>query len=114
MTATLTNFYSGQISATATDLAVAESTQTIFIGQLSFTNTSSSAVVVYVNKLATSGTESIISGGNWIAKKTIQPGKVWNAINELGALVLASNQTLSAQAGTTSVINCECAGALEV
>lgn len=107
MANTLGSDFTGQIGTSATDLATTGSGEKKFIGQLSFTNTSASAVEVHVHKLDTATSETTGSGGNWLAKRTIQPAKTWNVIAEVGNIVMDNSQTLSAQAGTASVINGE-------
>lgn len=114
MATTLTNFSTAvQVGTGATDLAVSVAGEKRYIGQLTFTNTSASAIEVIVYKLLTSATETAGSGGNWIAKRTIQPGQVWNALAMVGNLVLEGAQTLSATAGTAAVVNAECSGTVE-
>ncbi len=84
-----------------------------FVGQLSFTNTSALAVEVIIYKLANADTPTSGSGGNWLAKRTIQPGKTWSPLTDLGNLVLSGLQTLWATAGTDAVINAESSGTVE-
>lgn len=113
MANTLNSFFTGQVGTSATDLTNTSSAEKKFIGQLSFVNTSAAAVLVYVHKLDTTGTETTGSGGNWLVRRSIQPGKIWNVIDEVGTIVLKESQTLSAQAATGSVINAECGGVIE-
>lgn len=114
MTATLASFITNtQVAAAATDIVTTAAGESKFIGQLTFTNTSASAVLVTVYKILTSATETAGSGGNWIAKRTVQPGKVWNVIADIGNVVLAESETLSAIAGTAAVVNVNCAGVIE-
>jgi len=114
MPTSLNNFATAtQIGVTATDLEATNASESKFVGQLTFTNTSAGAVEVIVYKLLTSATETAGSGGNWLIKKSVQPGAVWNAIADVGNIVLGNSQTLSAIAGTTAVINAECAGTVE-
>lgn len=114
MATNLSNFKTtSQIDVTATTIHATLTGQTAFIGQLSLTNTSALAVEVILYKLPNSGTETPGSGGNWLAKRTIQPGKTWSPLAELGNLVMSEEQTLSATAGTTAVINAESSGTVE-
>lgn len=114
MATTLASFDTAtQIGTGATDIVNTSASEVKFVGQLTFTNTSASAVEVTVYKLPTASTETSGSGGNWIAKRTVQPGKVWNVIGDVGNIVLANSQTLSATAGTGSVVNSHCAGVIE-
>ena len=101
------------IGTGATAIVDTTSAETKFVGQLTFTNTSTSSVLVTVYKLDTSATETAGSGGNWIIKKTVQPEKVWNAISAIGNITLDNLQTLSATAATGSVVKCHCAGVIE-
>ena len=114
MATTLNNFSTAvQIGAIATDIAVSVNGEKKYIGQFTFTNTSVAAVEVTIYKIDTSEVETAGSGGNWLTKRTIQPGKVWNVLSGVGNIVLDGAQTLSAIAGTTAVINAECSGTVE-
>jgi len=114
MATNLKNFETtAQVDTTATDIHDTLVGETAFVGQLSFTNTSALAVEVIVYKLPNADTETPGSGGNWLAKRTIQPGKTWSPLSELGNLVMSEEQTLSATAGTTAVINAESSGTVE-
>lgn len=110
---TLTNFYTSQIGTSATDLTTTSETEKKYIGQLTMTNTSASAVLVYVYKILTASTETAGSGGNWLVRRTVQPGQTWNVIKETGPIVMGNSQTLSATAATGSVIWAECGGTVE-
>lgn len=109
----LESFFEGQVGTSATDLTNTNSSEKKFIGQLSIVNTSASAVLVYIHKLDTATTETTGSGGNWLTRRSVQPGKSWNVVAEVGTIVLGNSQTLSAQADTVSVINAECGGVTE-
>lgn len=112
--ATLNSFATDiTIGTGATDVVSTNSAEVKFIGQLTFTNTSASSVLVTVYKLATASTETAGSGGNWIAQRTIQPQKVWNVIGDVGNLTLSASETLSATAATGSVVKAHCAGVVE-
>jgi hypothetical protein len=114
MATTLKNYSTAtQLDVTATSIHATLVGETAFVGQLSFTNTSALAVEVIVYKLPNADTETPGSGGNWLAKRTIQPGKTWSPLSELGNLVMSEEQTLSATAGTTAVINAESSGTVE-
>ena len=113
MANTLDSFYTGQVGTSATDLAVTNTGEKKFIGQLSIVNTSASAVLVYIHKLASATAETTGSGGNWLTRRSVQPGRTWNVIAEVGTIVLDNSQTLSAQADTGSVINAEVGGVVE-
>lgn len=110
----LQNFLTAtQIGTSATDITTTAAGQVKFIGQLTFTNTSASPVLVTVYKVLTSATETSGSGGNWLVQRSVPPGKPWNVIQDVGNIVLAELQTLSATAATGSVVNGECGGVLE-
>ena len=109
----LDNFYSGQIGTSATDIATTDSNQRAYVGQLSFTNTSTSSVLVTVYLLLTSATETSGSGGNWLLQKNVQPSEIWNPLQKTGALVMDPSFTLSATAATGSVIWCSAGGTLD-
>jgi hypothetical protein len=110
----LSNFATAQqIGTGATVIELSTSAENKFVGQLTFTNTSASAVVVTVYKILTSGTETSGSGGNWLIQRTVQPNRTWNTLYDVGNIVIGPSQTLSATAGTGSVINAECSGTVE-
>lgn len=112
--AELANFSTAlQIGTSATEIEATSASETKFVGQLTFTNTSASAVLVTVYKVAAAATETSGSGGNWLIAKTVQPGKVWNVLQTVGNIVLNPSQRLSATAGTAAVINGECGGVIE-
>lgn len=114
MPTSLNNFITAtQVGDTATDIESTNSLESKFVGQLTFTNTSATAVEVTVYKLPSSSTETAGSGGNWLIKKSVQPSSVWNVISDIGNIVLGNSQTLSAIAGTAAVINAECSGTVE-
>ena len=114
MPTSLNNFITAtQIADSATDIEATNASESKFVGQLTFTNTSVNAVEVTVYKLPSGSTETSGSGGNWLIKKSVQPGSVWNVISDTGNIVLGNSQTLSAIAGTTAVINAECSGTVE-
>jgi len=113
MASSLTNFTSEtQLAVTATSLTTTLSTEKKFIGKVTFTNTSASNVEVTVWRLLTATTATTGSGGNWLAKKTILPGKVW-VCTELMSHTLGNSMEISALAGTADVINADLSGVTE-
>lgn len=113
MASTLNNFSSEkQLTLTADALASAGSSEKVFIGKATFTNTSSNPVEVTVWRIATATTPTTGSGGNWLDKKTVQPGKVWES-DKLESHVLGSNMSVFALADTTGVINADLSGVTE-
>ncbi len=102
-----------QVAVAATSIVSTLDGEKAFVGQLSFTNTSALAVEVIVYKLANADTPTAGSGGNWLAKRAIQPGATWSPIVDIGNLVLGNLQTLWATAGTAAVINAESSGTVE-
>lgn len=113
MASTLNNFSSEkQLSTTADALASAGSTEKIFIGKTTFTNTSASAVEVTVWRIATATTPTTGSGGNWLDKKTVQPGKVWEC-DKLESHVLGNSMSIYASATADNVVNADVSGVTE-
>ena len=113
MTATLANFTSEtQLGVTDSQLVSTSTSETKFIGKATFTNTSASAIEVTVWRLATATTATTGSGGNWLDKRTIQAGKVWECDKLLGH-VLGNSMQVRAVAGTANVINADLSGVTE-
>ena len=111
--ATLENFKSeSQLTAAAATVINTNSSETKFIGKATFTNTSASAIEVTVWRLATATTATTGSGGNWLDKRTIQAGKVWECDRLLGHL-LGNSMQVRAVAGTADVINADLSGVTE-
>jgi hypothetical protein len=113
MTATLANFTSEtQLGTSDSQLVATTSTEKKFIGKATFTNTSAAAVEVTVWRIATTTTATTGSGGNWLDKRTIQPGKVWECDKLMGH-VLGNSMQIRAVAGAASVINADLSGVTE-
>ncbi|GAG14205.1 unnamed protein product [marine sediment metagenome] len=117
MTAALDDFTSETQLGTDKDAAASilvstTSTEKKFIGDVEYTNTSVSAIEVTVWRLLTATTATTGSGGNWLAKKTIQPGKVWSC-PELRNSTLGISMSVRAIAGTGSVVNANLGGVTE-
>ena len=113
MSTTLANFTSEtQLGTSDSQLVATTGSEKKFIGKATFTNTSASAVEITVWRLLTATTATTGSGGNWLDKRTIQPGKVWEC-DKLEGHVLGNSMKVSALAGTASVINADISGVTE-
>jgi hypothetical protein len=113
MTAVLSNFTSEiQVGTGSTSLVSTTADETKFLGAVTFTNTSSSAVLVTVYRILTATPISSGSGGNWIDRRSIQPGKVWK-VDKLESQVLSANMSIFATAATANVINADLSGVTE-
>lgn len=113
MASTLNNFSSEkQLTSSADSLASSTESEKIFIGKVTFTNTSSSSVEVTVWRIATSTTPASGSGGNWLDKKSVQAGKVWEC-DKLESHVLGNSMSIYASADTDNVINADVSGVTE-
>ena len=101
-----------QLTTTITSIAQAGANEKLFIGQATFTNTSTGNVEVTLWRLneATTATEG--SGGNWLVKKTIAPGKTWISL-EVEGHALGNSQSIKAKADTADVVNADISGAKE-
>lgn len=109
----LANFTSEtQVGTGATNLTTTGASEIKFIGKVTFTNTSAAAVEVVVYRILTATVIDATSGGNWLDKKTIQPGKVWEC-DKLESHVLGNLMSVKATAGTASVINADVSGVVE-
>ncbi len=103
-----------QLSVTVSDIAVSGTSENLFLGQVTFTNTSTSNVEVIVWRLlSTSSTATEGSGGNWLTKKIIAPGKEWTCYPVIGH-ILGNNQVVKAKADTANVINVDISGTSEI
>jgi len=113
MASTLANFTSElQVGTGTTTLTNTSSSEVKFLGKVTLTNTSALGVEVTVWRIATATSPTTGSGGNWLDKKTIQPGKVWE-VDKLEAHTLGNSMSVYAQAGTASVINADLSGVTE-
>lgn len=113
MSTTLKSFAAAtQLTTSEQTLASTGSTEKAFIGKVTFTNTSAAAVEVTVWILAAATTGTTGSGGNWKAKRTLQPNEEWDAIKTAGH-VLGNSMKVSALAGTGAVINSYISGTVE-
>lgn len=113
MASTLNNFKSEtQLTTSAAAMASAGASEKLFIGKATFTNTSASAVEVTVWRIATATTPTTGSGGNWLDKKSIQAGKVWEC-DKIQGHVLGNSMSVFASADTASVINADVSGVTE-
>ena len=113
MASTLGNFTSEtQVGTSSTSLVDSTSSEVKFIGKATFTNTSASAIEVTVWRVLTATTPTTGSGGNWLDKKTIQPGKVWEC-DKIQGQALGNSMSIFATAGTGSVINADLSGVTE-
>lgn len=113
MTATLSNFTSERkVGTGSTKLVSTTDTETKFLGAVTFTNTSSSAVLVTVYRILTATAISSGSGGNWLDRKSIQPGKVWK-VDKLESQVLGPSMSVFATAATAGVVNADISGVTE-
>jgi hypothetical protein len=112
MATELSNFTSETQIGTTTTLVSTTSTEKKFIGKAVLTNTSTSAVEVTIWRLLTSTTPTSGSGGNWLDKRTIQPGKIW-IVDSLTGQALGNSMSVKATAGTASVVNANLSGAVE-
>ncbi len=113
MASTLTNFTSElQLTTSPITLTNTTSSEVKFIGKATLTNTSAVKVEVTVWRIATTSTPTATSGGNWLDKKTIQPGKVWE-VDKLESHTLGQSMTIFAEADTASVINADLSGVTE-
>ena len=102
-----------QLTTAAQDIATAQSSELVYIGAAVFTNTSAANVDVTVWRLNTATTATTGSGGNWIAKRTIPPGRTWVCI-ELVGQVLGNSEVIQALASTTLVVNANISGTIDV
>ena len=113
MATELANFTSEtQVGTSSTSLVATSSSEVKFIGKATFTNTSASAIEVTVWRLLTATTPTTGSGGNWLDKRTVQPGKVWEC-DKLESQVLGNSMSVFATAGTGSVVNADLSGVVE-
>ena len=114
-TTTLESFvHEVQLSTSASELMYANANEKLFIGQASFTNTSSSAAIeVTIWKILRTTTPTTGDGGNWIAKKSISPGKMWLCYEIIGK-ALEENESIWASAATASRINCDISGTKDI
>ena len=102
-----------QLTTSAANLIESGASEKIFIGKLTFTNTSASDVEVTVWRLNSTTTATTGSGGNWLVKRTIPAGKVW-ICDKVSGHILGNSQVIKASAGTASVINADASGTSEV
>ena len=113
MTLSLADFTNEtQLLTTVTTLVSASSSEVKQIAVCVFTNTSALAVEVVVYRILTASTIDSASGGNWIDKKTIQPGKAW-ACDKIEGQSLGNNMSAFATAGTAGVVNANLSGIVE-
>ena len=101
-----------QLTTTITSIAQAGANDKLFIGQATFTNTSTGNVEVTIWRLNESTTATEGSGGNWLVKKTIAPGRTWVSL-EIEGHVLGNSQAIKAKADTDNVVNVDISGAKE-
>ena len=102
-----------QLTTSASDIVAAESNEKIFIGNVTFTNTSSSNITVTIWRLNTATTATTGSGGNWLVIKTIAPNKTWICYELMGH-VLGNSEVIQSSADTASVVNVDISGTSEV
>ena len=113
MASTLANFTSEvQVGTGNTTLTSSSSTEVKFLGKVTFTNTSASAVEITVWRIATASVPTSGSGGNWLDKRTIQPGKVWEC-DKLEQHSLGNSMKAVASATVGSVVNADLSGVTE-
>lgn len=114
--AALSNFKSETklpVFASVATLVSASSSEKKFIGKVTVTNTSTSDIEIYLWRIATTGTPSQGSGGNWAVRQTIPAGKT-ETITKLMGHVLDNNMSLFGSAGTASVVNIDISGTIEL
>jgi hypothetical protein len=102
-----------QVPASATAAFTAGANESKLIINLTFTNTSSSDVLLTIWRLSSStSTPTTGSGGNYLEQYTLSPGEIWSADKAIGKSV-RKGQAIFLQAGTASVINADCTTSIE-
>jgi hypothetical protein len=113
MATTLNNFVSEtQLSASATALESASSSEKKFIGSATVTNTSDNNVEVTIWLLQTTTTATTGSGGNWSYRKTLPAGRT-ERVEAIIGQVIDRSMTLAGAASVASVVNVNISGTTE-
>lgn len=112
MATTLENFLSEtQLSTSEATLISTSSTEKRFIGNVTVTNTSAINVDVTFWRIASAGTGTTGSGGNWIINQTIPAGATVR-MDKIISHSLGPSMKISGKASVAAVINVDASGTL--